>query len=336
MKRSGFLVAASIAMLMYAPVSLVAGGTVTCGGVEVTDRGTGENDVFTGTSQADVYHGGGGNDTIEGMGGDDILCGGGGEDHISGGTDKDLIFGGEAFDALDGETENDTINGGPGDDVIHGGPDNDTVSGGPGIEKLAGGLGTRDWVAYHYDSAPVIVRLDRERATKSGSDRDEVKGFENVIGTNSADEIYGNRAENRILAIAGNDLLVGLEGLDQLEGGADDDRVSYGDMDVGVVVNLELGRARRGDVVLDRLSSIEIVWGTPGNDKLIGDAFENVLRGFRGHDRLEGKEKHDELFGAPGDDVLVGGAGADLLHGGRGTDTCSPQQADTRRECERR
>jgi Ca2+-binding RTX toxin-like protein len=78
--------------------------------------------------------------------------------------------------------------------------------------------------------------------------------------------------------------------------------------------------------------------GTPENDRLFGDDFENeilgragddflsggngndLLRGGLGDDRLEGGNGQDSLFGGNGDDQLSGGNDADLLRGGNGDD----------------
>ncbi|TFG87179.1 MAG: hypothetical protein E4H18_03720 [Hyphomicrobiales bacterium] len=58
--------------------------------------------------------------------------------------------------------------------------------------------------------------------------------------------------------------------------------------------------------------TIEQAVGGGGNDRLVGNAADNLLIGNGGSDRLEG---------GGGDDVLQGGVGADLLYGGAGDDT---------------
>jgi Ca2+-binding RTX toxin-like protein len=52
-----------------------------------------------------------------------------------------------------------------------------------------------------------------------------------------------------------------------------------------------------------------VVWA--GNDRLIGGADADQLRGFAGNDRLEGGGGNDALYGDNGDDILDGGSGAD-------------------------
>ena len=70
----------------------------------------------------------------------------------------------------------------------------------------------------------------------------------------------------------------------------------------------------------DTRSLIENAWGGSGNDSLIGNQADNVLRGYAGNDRLEGLEGNDVLDGGAGNDTLKGGAGADELLGGDGDD----------------
>src|SRR5439155_21157904 len=60
--------------------------------------------------------------------------------------------------------------------------------------------------------------------------------------------------------------------------------------------------------------------GTPGRDKLTGDAGPNVLCGMGGNDTLKGGGGDDALFGGAGTDRAVyagapGAVHADLLHG---------------------
>ncbi|MXQ11034.1 hypothetical protein [Microvirga makkahensis] len=56
----------------------------------------------------------------------------------------------------------------------------------------------------------------------------------------------------------------------------------------------------------------DFVNGTWKNDRLVGGAGADVIKGFSGNDRL---------YGLGGNDVLKGGAGKDILFGGSGKDT---------------
>ena len=66
--------------------------------------------------------------------------------------------------------------------------------------------------------------------------------------------------------------------------------------------------------VVVTVTGIENVYGSGGNDTLIGDANANMLRGDLGD---------DTLYGGDGDDFLEGGFGNNVIDGGAGTDTVS-------------
>lgn len=57
-----------------------------------------------------------------------------------------------------------------------------------------------------------------------------------------------------------------------------------------------------------------------GNDRLIGNRYDDVLRGFSGDDSLNGQSGNDRLFGMGGNDRIIGGIGRDRLNGGANND----------------
>lgn len=107
-----------------------------------------------------------------------------------------------------------------------------------------------------------------------------------IIGnpTPGNDLIFGDAANNRIDALAGDDTVNGNGGDDSIFGGLGNDQL------LGAVGN---------DTLL----------GGDGNDILVGDN--------------AGGAGNDSLNGGAGDDVLNGGLGADTLAGGPGSDTYS-------------
>lgn len=107
-----------------------------------------------------------------------------------------------------------------------------------------------------------------------------------IIGnpTPGNDLIFGDAANNRIDALAGDDTVNGNGGDDSLFGGSGNDQL------LGAIGN---------DTLL----------GGDGNDVLVGDIF--------------GGTGNDSLNGGAGDDVLNGGLGADTIAGGPGNDTYS-------------
>jgi hypothetical protein len=84
------------------------------------------------------------------------------------------------------------------------------------------------------------------------------------------------------------------------------------------------------------------LWGTTGNDRILGGSQGEVICGLEGDDRLYGRGGADVLLGGPGDDVLaggkgkdelVGGDGRDRLLGGPGKDRCRATPDEVRRSC---
>jgi Ca2+-binding RTX toxin-like protein len=63
-----------------------------------------------------------------------------------------------------------------------------------------------------------------------------------------------------------------------------------------------------------------VVYGTAGNDVLIGGNRPQILMGLGGNDTLRGGNAGDCLVGGDGDDKLYGGNAKDILLGGDGDD----------------
>ena len=84
-----------------------------------------------------------------------------------------------------------------------------------------------------------------------------------------------------------NDLLIGRDGNDSLEGGGGNDILIGG-------------------------GGVDFLYGGEGND---------VLRGGDDDDVLEGGPGNDKLYGGDGNDILDGGSGENWLYGGEGDDT---------------
>jgi RTX calcium-binding nonapeptide repeat (4 copies) len=64
-----------------------------------------------------------------------------------------------------------------------------------------------------------------------------------------------------------------------------------------------------------------VFWaGSKGEDRLVGNVKDDILRGKGGKDRLDGDKGNDRLFGQAGKDILLGGLGQDVLSGGGSND----------------
>jgi serralysin len=147
--------------------------------------------------------------------------------------------------------------------------------------------------------------------------------IEAASGSQGADQIYGNAANNTLRGNSGNDLVMGLGGNDWLDGGLGDDRlsggtgvdtVSYLTFTGNITVDLRKNlQQRTGAGGTDTLTEIENISTDAGNDRLIGNAGANRIASGAGADRVYGLEGDDVILGGTGNDVYSGGAGIDTL-----------------------
>ena len=203
-------------------------------------------------------------------------------------------------------------------------------------------LAGADWASYAGSNAGVSIELDDNNpATLSGgwAAGDTLTNINNLIGSDHADTLRGNGADNILRGGLGADTLEGGAGADTLDGGADADEVSYSNSSNGVRVDLsntgaqadfDGADANDNEAVDDVLTDIENITGSDQNDWLTGNDDANRLVGGAGDDRLEGGADADTLEGGLGADTLEGGADADTLEGGLGADTLEGgEDADT-------
>ncbi|UWR83496.1 M10 family metallopeptidase C-terminal domain-containing protein [Phaeobacter inhibens] len=225
-------------------------------------------DRFIGTSD---------NNHFWGQGGGDVFNGGGGDDTLDGGNDGDMLYGED------------------GDDVLIGGSGQDYLDGGAGVDTVV------------YTASSVGVTVDLENGTARGGDADgpvQIVGrgttirhdiivdVENAVGSLHDDHLIGSDGENALSGGAGDDVLSGGGGADLLDGGAGSDTADYANATRGVKLNMTNGKTE-GDTYV----SIENLSGSGFNDRMKGDAADNVLTGQGGDDTLRG---------AAGDDILLG------------------------------
>jgi VCBS repeat-containing protein len=103
-----------------------------CLGLEITIRGTADDDRLRGTPDTDVIAGLAGDDRMIGGGGLDVICGGPGDDLVTTGKGPDKIVGGGDADKLVSRRGPDMVYGLQGDDLLNGGPGRDRCLGGEG------------------------------------------------------------------------------------------------------------------------------------------------------------------------------------------------------------
>jgi Ca2+-binding RTX toxin-like protein len=166
------------------------------------------------------------------------------------------------------------------------------------------GFGTNDIaVAYSLSSGslagPSVLKLlyNTIPGTSAG---------ETLNGTTAGDIIAGFDGDDTLNGLDGDDRLLGGAGADVLNGGNGSDTAVYDDSSAGVTVNLGVNAASGGTAAGDTFVSIE---------NIVGSAFDDVLTGDNGQNRIDGGAGNDTLAGAGGADVLTGGSGADVFRG---------------------
>jgi Ca2+-binding RTX toxin-like protein len=189
-------------------------------------------------------------------------------------------------DVLSGGRGNDWLYGLGGDDMLFGDGGNDTLHGGAGADTMFGGNGI-DTVSYVYSPSAVTVGLNTHEGIGGDAEGDQIWEFENVIGSDGDDWLYGDEAGNFMQGGKGEDYVRGFSGDDFLEGGA----------------------------------GVDLLNGDDGNDVLNGGDGADKMWGGNADDLMHGGKAGDHLYGNEGDDVLDGGLGADVLSGGGGVDT---------------
>lgn len=274
---------------------------ITLGGINSDDTlisieniyATAYQDTLVGSSDDNILDGKAENDLLKGMGGNDTLYGGDG---------------------------NDTLDGGDGNDTLYGNNGDDTLVGGIGTDNLDGGAGqnTADYSA----SGSINVDLSVGTASDGLGAIDTLTNIQIVKGSSLADIMKGSALSDTLIGGGGNDTFSASGGSDVYYG---NDTVSTSDLysdklDYSSLIGInniyvDLSSASSiipGKVYLrdgsnstlstDNLYSIEAVYGTTGNDTMIG-----------------GSSTINTLYGGAGNDTLTGNMDGDLLDGSSGT-----------------
>jgi Ca2+-binding RTX toxin-like protein len=348
--------------------------------------GSNRSETIIGNEQNNVLDGRGGNDTLDGGLGNDTLIGGDGNDTVSYASHNGVNLVGGVFIALGNGTADGIAKAtivGPGGsttaetDILRGienvtgsthgdnitGNDQANVldDGGAGSpDSLQGNKGDDTYVVHNAGDTLVefangghdtVVTTLTHFTLLSNFEDLKYSGTANFTGT-------GNDAANLIQGDAGSDVLIGLGGDDELDGGANDDvydyrgsaGVAFGNDKISdssgadaILVNsfsdVQLSQRAGNDLVLtlsggtirivDQFNgqhTVENLVDANGNSMvlattLVGGGVPGIITGTNGNDLLDGKGGDDFLFGGNGDDRLIGGDGNDRLTGGKGNDT---------------
>ncbi len=223
--------------------------------------GTEFGDSLTGNSVANRLSGGNGNDTLSGQDGNDILTGGAGNDTMFGGNGNDYFY---------------ADSGDAGNDIIDGGTGIDTVS--------YYGVGL---------ASGVTIDLGITTAQNTGgAGLDTFRNVERIDGSDFADVLIGNAADNIFSAGAGNDTLYGGDGNDWIYAGFGDARTTN---------------------FIDGGNGNDKLEGSGGADTVIGGAGADVIRAGSDRDVLEGGTGADVFWFRDGDSFTLNGLVSDVI-----------------------
>jgi len=312
--------------------------------------GTTANNLLTPTFRAETIDGLAGVDTVTYAASNagvsvNLATGAASGGHAQGDTvlNVENVTGSAFADILTGTTGDNVLEGNAGADNLAGGGGNDTLRGGSGADTLDGGTGT-DTLSYLLTDngalATTGVNVNLAASTASGGDAtgDVIApgSFENLEGTNQADDLRGDGNANVITGQGGNDTIYGGSGNDTLSGGDGDDQL-YGEAGLdnisGGLGNDIIHLTTLGEDTIDGGTGSDTVsFAGTGTGQTIDLAtagwtgIENVT-GTSGIDALTGDASANVLDGGSGDDAISGGAGADTLIGGLGNDRLSYSQS---------
>ena len=275
--------------------------------------GNNGDDILDGGTGADILDGGAGNDTasysgagaktgvnlsnatvwgvasgdtltsIENLIGtafNDILVGDDNANRLEGGAGNDTLLGVGGNDTLLGDDGDDTLYGQNGADTLNGGAGDDILDGGTGADILDGGAGN-DTASYSGAGAKTGVNLSN--ATVWGvASGDTLTSIENLIGTAFNDILVGDDNANRLEGGAGNDILLGVGGNDILLGNNGDDTL-YGQNGADAL------NGGAGDDILDGGTGNDILYGQGGNDQFVfANGFgQDIIIGFEAKNDAE-------------------------------------------------
>ncbi|WP_293574554.1 calcium-binding protein [Phaeobacter sp.] len=148
-------------------------------------------------------------------------------------------------------------------------------------------------------------------------------GADTVDGLSGNDKLSGRDGDDDLTGGAGNDTILGQNGDDTIFAGDDDDFVRGGNGDDQINVSggkNNLGGGAGNDSITGA-SEEDTIFGGGGDDTIFGEGGADTINGGAGNDSLVGGNDEDLIKGGDGDDSLYGESGNDELRGGAGDDT---------------
>ncbi len=312
----------------------------------------------------------------------DIMRGGDGDDNLSGATNDDQLFGDDGADTLNGDAGNDVLSGGLGDDILVGGADGDryVFRAGDGRDLINDNGASIGDILEIQDYSSQSVRFRRFESGSNdlliefeGSD-DSILILNGLLPSNadaieliefSFDGVSITQAEilERLATDArtpGNDILIGTDASDEMNGGAGFDIIDGGAGDDVYVYNAGDGDDRISDSGSDTADQLRIFGYTPdeivvvrrsppagtdlilefagtGDRLTLADSLTGTDSGVESilfedgtlwtREQIQARiisesatDAGEQIWGFSGADILAGGLGNDRISGGLGDD----------------
>ena len=243
-------------------------------------------------------------------------------ENARGWTGLDNLIGNAAANQLQGMDSNDTLEGLGGADVLDGGADIDTAS----HANATAGV-----TAILY--APAGNTGDAAGDTYISIENLRGSAFNDLlVGDNNANRLDGGAGNDQLGGEGGNDLVYGNDGNDQVWGGLGADQVAgdAGDDSVWGGPGADQVWGNDGNDALDGQEDNDNVWGGNGDDNIWGRDGDDALDGQAGQDSIEGNNGADRIWGGDGNDRLWGGDGDDVIDSGNGEDRLDGQGGNDR------
>ncbi|TBN37754.1 calcium-binding protein [Paracoccus subflavus] len=309
-------------------------------------------DVINGTNGNDrrsVEGFNSGNDRFNMLAGDDSVAGGIGNDTIFGGSGFDEIsfertthsVGDSAFRGISvnmatgklidcwGGTDTffsiERIIGSRFNDVFIGNADRNDFAGLRGNDVFNGGGDHRDRVRYgddYWQGGRQGIVVDLETSNIGGVIRGTIRdGFGNRDTVINIERVNGTRYNDVFVGSSERNAFVGAEGRDVFNGMGSRDAISFdvgytGVAQTGIVVNLRLAANQiRNDGFgnIETALSIEDIWASEQNDRLIMNGADNFVFGRDGADTMTGGGGNDTFAWEDGDEFASGDRITDFI-----------------------
>lgn len=200
-------------------------------------------------------------------------------------------------------------------------------------------LEAKDSLLINYASPDVGTHFDLAKAPNVVLNNGEPERLTDGQGTDEAEIIVTDDADDEIDALGGDDTIAARGGNDRISGGDGNDRISasngndtvYGD-DGNDVIGGGLGddwiSGGNGNDTIGSGQGDDSIYGGNGSDRIAASFGDDTVIGGAWDDRIAGAAGDDSIRGDGGNDNIGGGYGADTISAGNGNDTVGAGQQD--------